>query len=369
MKDSQSCMNKSAMTLNVFRWEHVHRYFPQEVVEQYRKQIIDEWKSGKIKDREIWERYGMSENAFYDLIKRYSENESLTDKPSKPKNPSHKLDQDDIQIIINKAREDRENIKAMQSAFETDMKNDGRSLSPQKLERLKDSMNRAIPGVRRIANWFNGYMQTLGENISIGKSRVHEILTSAGIFEKEKQIEAKSKHLSRPEKPMTRFSMDFTQKRIGNGNTGYVFGLLDMHNNAFVTLTGHQEKNGDVVAKNLEILKQIQLQDQKIEIRSDCGKEFYNESVRDFCNKNNIHLHFIPKGSPWLQAFIERGFRTIKEEFLNLVWIGDWNKFNDVLRDARYGYNHRPNSAFDYKNPLEVMATKISNLPQQVIGH
>jgi len=311
----------------------------------------------------------MSENSFYDLIKRYSENESLKDKSSKPKNPSHKLDQDDMHIIINKAHEDRENIKAMQSSFETDMKDDGGSLSPAKLDRLKDSMNRAIPGVRRIANWFNGYTQSLSKSISIGKSRIYEILASAGIFEKEKKIERKSKHLSRPEKPLVSFSMDFTQKRIGNGETGYVFGLLDMHNDAFVTLTGHSEKNGDIVAKNLEILKQLLPQEQKIEIRSDCGKEFYNEAVRKFCDKNNIHLHFIPKGSPWLQAFIERGFRTIKEEFLNLVWIGNWNKFNDVLRDARYRYNHRPNSAFDYKNPLDVMAAKMSNLPQQVSGH
>ena len=357
------------MTLSVYRWEDVHRYFPQEVIEQYRKKIIEEWKSGKFKDREIWERYGMSENAFYDFIKRYSEEENLKDKPSKPKNPSHKLGQDDMQIIINKAREDRENIKTLQSAFETDMKKGGGSLSPTKLERLKDSMNRSISGVRRIANWFNVYIQNLGKNISIGKSRVHEILSSAGIFEKEKKIEKKPKHLSRPEKPLASFSMDFTQKRIGNGDTGYVFGLLDMYNDAFVALTGHPDKNGEIVAKNLEILKTIQPQNQKIEIRSDCGKEFYNEAVRNFCSKNNIRLHFIPKGSPWLQAFIERGFRTIKEEFLNLVWIGNWNKFNDVLRDARYGYNHRPNSAFDYKNPLEVMAIKIPNLPQQVCGH
>ncbi len=357
------------MTLSVYRWEDVHRNFPQEVVEQYRKKIIEEWKSRKFKDREIWERYGMSENAFYDLIKRYSEEESLKDKPSKPKNPSHKLNQDEMQIIINKAHEDRERIKALQSAFETDMERDGRSLSPKKLERLKDSMNRAIPGVRRIANWFNVYIQNLGKNISIGKSRVYEILSSAGIFEKEKKIEKNPKHLIRPDKPLASFSMDFTQKRIGNGDTGYVFGLLDMHNDAFVTLAGHPEKNGDIVVKDLEILKQIQPEKQKIEIRVDGGKEFYNEDVRKFCNENNIRLHFIPKGSPWLQAFIERGFRTIKEEFLNLVWIGNWNKFNDVLRDARYGYNHRPNSTFDYKNPLEVMATKIPNLPQQVTGH
>ena len=357
------------MTLSVYRWEDVHRYFPQEAIEQYRKKIIEEWKSGKFKDREIWERYGMSENAFYDLIKRYSEEENLKDKPSKPKNPSHKLGQEEIQNIINKAHEDREKIKALQSAFETDMRKDGRSLSLKKLERLKDSMNRAIPGVRRIGHWFNVCMQNLGKDISIGKSRVYEILASAGIIEREKRIEKKPKHLSRPEKPLASFSMDFTQKRIGNGDIGYVFGLLDMHNDAFVTLTGHPEKNGDIVVKNLEILKQIQPQEQKIEIRSDRGKEFYNEAVRKYCNENNIRLHFIPKGSPWLQAFIERGFRTIKEEFLNLVWIGDWNKFNDVLQDTRYGYNHRPNSAFNYRTPLEVMTDKILNLPQQVGGH
>ena len=357
------------MILSVYRWEDVHRYFPLQVVEQYRRKIIEEWLSGKFKDKEIWERYGMSENAFYDLIKRYSEEGSLKDKPSKPKNPSHKLSQDETQDIINKAREDREKIKALQSAFEVEMEKDGSSLSPKKMKRLKDSMNRAIPGVRRIANWFNVCMQDLGKNISIGKSRIYDILASAGIFEKEKKIEEKPKHLSRPEEPLVSFSMDFTQKRIGNGDIGYVFGLLDMHNDTFVTLTGHPEKNGNIVAENLEILKKIQSQRQKIEIRSDRGREFYNETVMKFCDENDIHLHFIPKGSLWLQAFIERGFRTIKEEFLNLTWIGDMNKFKDVLRDARHGYNHRPNSAFGYKNPLEVMAVKISNLPQQVTGH
>ncbi len=37
------------MTLSVYRWEDVHRNFPQEVVEQYRKKIIEEWKSRKFK--------------------------------------------------------------------------------------------------------------------------------------------------------------------------------------------------------------------------------------------------------------------------------------------------------------------------------
>src|SRR5665811_2618047 len=100
------------MTLSIYRWEDVHLYFPQKVVEQYRKQIIEEWKSDKFKDREIWERYGLSENAFYDLIKRYSEEKEngLKDKSKKPKNPYHKIEIDDIKIIIQKAQNEQERI-------------------------------------------------------------------------------------------------------------------------------------------------------------------------------------------------------------------------------------------------------------------
>ena len=175
------------MVRNVYNWENIHQFFPSEKVEQLRKQIIDEWKSGKFKDREIWERYGMSENAFYDLIKRYSEeNENgLKDKSKKPKNPHHKLEIDDIELIIKKAQNEQERIKNLQSEFETDMMNSGRSLPTGKMDRLKESMNSAIHGVRRIAHEFNMDMQWLGRTIHIGKSRVHDILTSAGIYEKE----------------------------------------------------------------------------------------------------------------------------------------------------------------------------------------
>ena len=359
------------MVRNVYNWENIHQFFPSEKVEQLRKQIIDEWKSGKFKDREIWERYGMSENAFYDLIKRYSEEKEngLIDKSKKQKNPHHKLETDDIKIIIQKAKNEQERIKTHQSEFENDMMNSGRSLSKSKIEGLKDSMNSAIHGVRRIAHEFNMDMQCLGRSIQIGKSRVHEILTSAGIYEKDEIIKNKPKQLNRPEEPLQKFSMDFTHKRIGNGYLGYIFGLLDMHNDAFVELTGYSEKNGNIVVENLEFLRRVIPSEQKIEIRSDGGKEFNNKTVKNFCNDQNIILHIIPKASPWIQAFIERGFRTLKQEFLNLVWIGNWDKFNDVLIDSRFEYNNRPHSSFGYRSPFETMNDAIMNLPQQVCGH
>jgi hypothetical protein len=359
------------MVQNVYSWEHIHRFFPPEKVEELRKQIIDEWKSGKFKDREIWERFGMSENAFYDLIKRYSEEKEsgLKDKSKKPKNPNHKLEIEDVKIIIQKAQNERERIKSLQSEFEKDMMNSGHPLSICKIEGLKDSMNSAIHGFRRIANEFNTDMRRLGRIICIGKSRVYEILKSTGIYENEKIIKNKAKQLNRPEEPLQKFSMDFTQKRIGNGDLGYIFGLLDMHNDAFVELTGYPVKNGTIVKENLEFLRKIIPLEQKIEVRSDGGKEFKNKTVINFCNKNNILLHFIPKASPWIQAFIERGFRTLKQEFLNLVWIGNWDKFRDVLTDTKFGYNNRPHSSFGYRSPIDTMNDAIMNLPQHVCGH
>lgn len=359
------------MVQNVYSWENIHRFFPSEKVEHLRKQIIEEWKSDKFKDREIWERYGLSENAFYDLIKKYSdENENgLKDKSKKPKNPYHKLEIDDVKIIIQKAQNERERIKSHQSEFENGMMNSGRSLSKSKIERLKGLMNSAIHGVRRIANEFNIDMQRLGRTTCIGKSRVHEILRSAGIYEKEDIIKNKPKHLDRPEVPLEKFSMDFTQKRIGNGDLGYIFGLLDMHNDAFVELTGYPEKNGNIVVENLEFLRGVIPSEQKVEIRSDGGKEFNNETVLNFCKNNNIVLHIIPKASPWIQVFIERSFRTLKQEFLNLVWIGNWDTFKDVLIDTKFEYNNRPHSSFGYRSPFEIMNDAIMNLPQHVCGH
>jgi Mor family transcriptional regulator len=68
------------MTLNVYYWEYIHRYFPPEIIEKYNKQIIDEHVSGQFTDKEIWERYGMSESAFYELIKRFSKEKQRNSK-------------------------------------------------------------------------------------------------------------------------------------------------------------------------------------------------------------------------------------------------------------------------------------------------
>lgn len=359
------------MAQNVYSWDIIHRFFPQEEIQKYRHQIINDWKSGLFKNEEIWEKYGMCENTFYELIKRYSEEseDGLKDKSKKPKNPFRTLEEDDVKIIIEKAQNEQERIKNCQSKFEIDMIQDGISLSQSKLDGLKEKMNSAIHGARRIAHEFNMDMMGIGRIIDIGKSRVYEILACAKIYKQNNILKNKPKHMKRPEKPLQNFSMDFSQKRLGNGEIGQIFGLLDMHNDAFVELTGYPEKNGKIVVENLKYLRNIIPKNDKIEIRSDGGTEFNNAVVRNYCRENNIILHIIPKASPWIQAFIERSFRTLKQEFLNLVWIGNWNKFTDVLDNTKFEYNHRPHSSFNYNSPFQIMNEAISNYPQHVSGH
>jgi transposase len=132
------------MVQNVYSWDIIHRYFPPEQIEKYRQHIINDWKSGLFKNEEIWEKYGMSENTFYDLLKRYSKEneEGLKDKSKKPKNPFRKLEEEDVKLIIGKVQNEQERIKTSQSEFERDMIKDGGSLSKSKLDELKPMFSR-----------------------------------------------------------------------------------------------------------------------------------------------------------------------------------------------------------------------------------
>ena len=91
-----------------------------------------------------------------------------------------------------------------------------------------------------------------------------------------------------------------------------------------------------------------------IEIRSDGGLEFNNATVREYCNKNNIIHHILPKAHPWLNAFIERAIETLQYEFINLQYHATFNDFQNFLVITKNGYNLREHSSFNYRSPVEI---------------
>ena len=100
-------------------------------------------------------------------------------------------------------------------------------LKPEKVQRLTGLMDKAMKGVRRIAALFNKKKENKKSSVRVGKSWVHHILANAGLTGKQKMA-IDSKHLQRPQKPLSSFNMDYTQRRIGSGDTAYAFGVLDI---------------------------------------------------------------------------------------------------------------------------------------------
>ena len=89
--------------------------------------------------------------------------------------------------------------------------------------------------------------------------------------------------------------MDYTQRRIGSSETVYAFGVLDIFNSGIVILDAHKTKFGANVEESLHQLRKMVPKNATIEIRSDGGLEFNNSTVREYCIKNNIIHHILPK--------------------------------------------------------------------------
>lgn len=93
--------------------------------------------------------------------------------------------------------------------------------------------------------------------------------------------------------------------------------------------------------------------DKAFELRSDGGTEFDNNEVNDFFVKNDIS--WIKVSKPWDNPFVERGIRTIKHEYLNQVWIGNFSEFAKLCEIIKSYYSEwRPHQSFDNKSFLSL---------------
>ena len=342
--------------INVYKWEDIRKYFPPERVAEIRAKILELRESGKYTDRKLWEMYGMSERTLYDLVERAKDGsiaEDLKDRSSKPKNPYRKLTDEDKAEIINLRLDDTNRIESSKLAFFDSMEKTDHVLKPEKVQRLTGLMDKAMKGVRRIAALFNKKKEKEKSSVRVGKSWVHNILAIAELTGKQKTA-IDSKHLQRPQEPLSSFNMDYTQRRIGNGETVYAFGVLDIFNSGIVILDAHKTKSGANVVESLHQLRKMVPKDVIIKIRSDGGLEFNNATVREYCNKNNIIHHILPKAHPWLNAFIERAIETLQYEFINLQYHATFNDFQNFLVIAKNGYNLREHSSFNYRSPMEI---------------
>lgn len=340
-----------------FLWDDIHKYFPKKEIARLRMKLMEEYRSGMYTDKELMERYHMSKQTFYDTLERYKDAIELTDftdESKTPKNPYRKILPEHEEKIKELVKIDREELKQEQQQFENKMEHSGKKIRKEKLEKLKKNMKSSLKGCRKIANEFNRNMYGKGENISIGKTRVHTIMTEMGMYirEEEKRLGG---HLMRPPEPFIEFAMDFTEKVIAGGERAYIFDLLDKYDNEKMVLDAHKTQDADSVICSLEKFGNA-VGHRGVIITVDNGKEFKNQHVLDYCSRHGIVLDFVNKGHPWENAFVERDIRTMHEECLNLVWINTVSEIQPLLDDFKQKSNCRPSMAFGYMSPSEKLA-------------
>jgi len=300
----------------------------------------------------------MSERTFRNTIKKYADAEELDDykdRPRAPNNPHRKFTDEDYKDIVETFDDTREELKARFANFEEDMRAAGRNLSPPKLKAQKKKIWDVRPGVRKIKAIVEDLWTSVEKAKTIGKSYVHEILRKFGRYPEEKDEKVKPKEFLRPPEPGECFCIDTGTCFIGDKTQIHSQPIYDEFNSELVALVAGMSCDHRLSLKALEELCRL-YPDKAFELRSDGGTEFDNNHVNDFIVKNDIS--WIKVSKPWYNPFAERGIRTIKHEYVNQVWIGNFSEFEKLSEIIKLHYNEcRPHQSFDNKTPTEVRIT------------
>jgi transposase InsO family protein len=172
--------------------------------------------------------------------------------------------------------------------------------------------------------------------------------------------EDKAKRIpERPPEPEKCFCIDTGTCFIGDKTQIHFQPIYDEFNSELVVLVAGMSGDHRLSLKAFEELCRL-YPDMAFEIRSDGGTEFDNNEVNDFFVKKDIT--WIKVSKPWDNPFAERGIRTIKHEYLNQVWIGTFDEFEELSKIIKLHYNEcRPHQSFDNKTPAEVRIAATGN--------
>ncbi len=344
-----------------YNWDFLQdNIFPEKLAE-LRKKFIEEWRSGDFSMKEMIERYRMSERTFWTTIKKYVNAEELADymdESRTPHNHYRKFSEEEYNDVLKTFENTRKEVETRFTNFMEDMKSAGKNLSPPKIKGQKKKMWVVRSGVRRIKVIVEKIWKSSGKIKSISKSYVNNILRKFGKYPEDKKKKQPAEFI-RPEKPGEKFSIDTGTRYMGDKTQVRFQPIYDDFNSELVVLIGGSNCDHDLTLKALNELRQM-YPNIIIQIRSDGGKEFENKDVITFFENNKITWKKISK--PYDNPFAERGIRTLKHEYFDQIWIGNFDEFEKIISIVKSHYNEsRPHQSFENKTPLEVRMEATDN--------
>jgi putative transposase len=149
-----------------------------------------------------------------------------------------------------------------------------------------------------------------------------------------------------------RWSMYFVSDTLYNGRRFRTFNLIDDCSRESVLQYSDFSINGVKLTRLFDDLKKMRTL--PAQIVCDNGTEFTSKAFRRWAKENGVEIHYIDKGEPTQNAFVESFNGKFRDECLNEEWFKSLEEARSIIDAWRLEYNsERPHSGLKGLTPYE----------------
>ena len=186
-----------------------------------------------------------------------------------------------------------------------------------------------------------------------------------------KRVAGRRAPMTEPTRANERWSMDFVTDAFGTGRRFRVLSIVDDRTRECLALEPDTSLPGRRVVQILSGL--VASRGRPTVIVSDNGPEFAGRALDQWAYRHGVRLHFIDRGKPIQNAYVESFQGKLRDECLNGHWFLNLADVRHTLAEWRTTYNRvRPHSALGYVTPEEFARTELKRIeelqPQEAVS-
>lgn len=169
-----------------------------------------------------------------------------------------------------------------------------------------------------------------------------------------------------PRYPNHVWSMDFIYDSLSSGRQLKTMPVLDEYTRKCYAIEVDTSLSG---ARVVDALNRIALTQGLPEIIIiDNGPEFIGRALDEWAYERGIYLHFITRGKPVENAYVESFNDKFRQECLNEHWFLNLEYVRQVIEEWRIDYNcQRPHSSLKDLTPDEYAAQEMKKIAAQTL--
>ena len=221
-------------------------------------------------------------------------------------------------------------------------------------ESMKERIRKIAYEKRRYG--YRRIYQVLRKTEIVNKKKVYRIYTDLGLKYRRKQSKRRyfenSKPIVLPELANKRWSMDFMCDALYDGRRIRILNIIDDFSREAIEVRVDFSISGKKLVRVFsEIEKERKLPEQ---IVVDNGSEFTSKVFREWARSKDVDIHYIDKGKPTQNAFVESFNGRMRDECLNEQWFSNIDEAKEIIYSWQTEYNEtRPHGSLGGLSPLE----------------